>query len=211
MLICQWTARQLVWPVVHGRVLVQQLHAYLYPINSILAWHWMYSPYGLWAQAMTLWTGNSEQVHGMNESSSWEDQVYYLEDTERHNVLLQPKKISSSGVPPWGLGIPRCIQYQDNTSVSETVTSSPWTFHCGIPSRTLYILFQTTTCNEETSFHIQYSKALHCSRRPYTRTKTTTTASTNYHWWKRRMESKGDLGQSLVQKEVPVPGEMEGI
>jgi len=95
--------------------------------------------------------------------------------------------------------------------VSETIASLPWTLHCGMPSGTLYIPSQTTIYNEETSSCVQHSEALYHSRRSHTRTKTTTATSTDYHQWKRGMGSRENPGQSLVQKEVPVSGEIEGI
>jgi len=211
MSICQWVTRQLIQPVAHGGVPAQQPCAHLYPIDSIPAQYQIYSLYRFQTQATTLWTGDSKWVYRANEGSSQRDQVHYLEGTGRHNVLLQPKKVSSPGILPWRLDIPRCIQYQDNMSVSETVALLPQTLHHGMPSRTLCIPSQTTTHNKETSSCIQCSKALYHSRRLYTRIRTITAPPTDHHWQRRKIESRGDLGQLLAQKEVLVPGEMEGI
>jgi len=56
----------------------------------------------------------------MHKRNSQRGQGHNLEGARGHNVVLQPKKVSSPNVLPWGLGIPKHHQYQDHTSVKAT-------------------------------------------------------------------------------------------
>jgi len=52
-----------------------------------------------------LWTGNGKQIHKIDKSSNQRGQSHNSEGTGGHDIVLQPKKVSSPSVLSWGLGI----------------------------------------------------------------------------------------------------------
>ena len=121
--ICQWTVRWLVWSPTHCRVLAQQPCSLHDATISIPTRHGMNPSYRLRAKTKPLRPGDGQQIHEEDGVCYQGSQVHDLQGTGGHNKILQSKKVSSPHIRTRKLGIPRCIRYQNNMSISKVVTS----------------------------------------------------------------------------------------
>ena len=76
----------------------------------------------------------------MHESNSQRDQDHNLEGIRGHDIVLQPKKVSSPNISLWGLGIPEYHQYQDHTFIFKIVIPLFQTLCSRVLSRTSHLL-----------------------------------------------------------------------
>jgi len=119
--------------------------------------------YGLWAKTEPLRPGDSQWIHEEDEVRHQESQVHNPQDAGRHNAILQLKKVSGPRVQTRRPGIPRCIGYQNDMSVSEVVTLQTRTIWNWTPSRTVSLLPQVAPQNKTVAPSIQHGKVVYCS------------------------------------------------
>ena len=166
-------------PIYHG-VLAQQPHLLHNAATSIPTEHRTDSLYGLQAETEPLWSRDGQWIHREDEICHWRGQVSNPQGTGRHDMVLQSKEDSSPRVQTRRLGILRHVRHQNNTSVSEVVTSQTRTLQNRMPSRTVSLLFQVTPWNEAVAPSVQCRKVVCHSRRSNPRKKAASPAATHY-------------------------------
>ena len=114
---------RLVRPSIHCGVPAQQPRPFCNAITSVPTRHRTNSPHGFQAKTEPLQPGDGQRIHKENGVCHRESQVCDPQGARRHDEVLQLKKVSSPCIQTRGLGIPRRIRYQNNTSVFEVVIS----------------------------------------------------------------------------------------
>ena len=183
--IRQWMAERLVRPPTDHGVPAQQPRPLHNAATSIPTRHWTNPLYGLWAKPSPLQTRDGQRIHGEDEICHWRDQIGDPQSTGRHDMVLQLKKDSSPYVHTRRPDILRRVRHQNDTSVSEVVTSQTRTLWNRIPSETVSLPSQVTSWNEAVAPSVQCRKAVHCSGRSNPREKTTSPAvmlQANFLW-----------------------------
>jgi len=156
--IRQWMTGWLVRPPTHYRVSAQQPHSLHDITNSVPTRYRTNSLHGLQAKTKPLRPGDSQWIHKENAVHHQRSQVHNLQGTRGHDALLQSKEISGLHVQTQRPGIPRCIGYQNDTSISKVVTSQTGTLWDWMPSRTVSLLPLSQTSFSHIS--INYSTIL---------------------------------------------------
>ena len=191
--ICQRTTGWLVWPPTHHKVLAQQPCPLHDATNSVSTGHGMNSPHGLWAETEPLRPRDSQWIHEEDAVCHQRSQVHDLQGARGHDTLLQSKKISGPCVQTRRPGIPRCVRYQNNMSVSKVVTSQTRILQNRMLSRTISLLPQVALWNETVAPSVQCCKVICHPRRSDTRKETTSPATTHCHQQRTRVGSGRDI------------------
>ena len=124
----------------------------------------------------SLW--HSQWIHKENGVHHWGSQVRDLQGAGRHDKILQLKKVSGPHIQTRGPGIPRCVRYQNDTSVSKVVTSQTGTLQNWVPSRTNSLPTQVAPRIETVALSVQHGQVVHCSRQSDTRKEAISFAAT---------------------------------
>jgi len=187
-------ARWLVWPITHGRVPAQQSYPLYYPTTSIPARHWTASLHGLQTLTESLWSRDSQWIHGKNEDSDWKSKVYNPQSTGWHEKILRLMKNSGSGVQPWQQSLPWHVGYLDYMPFTETLTLMAWPLCSGTADRTYSLSLKAATLDKATPSSVQCSKAYSGSRQPNHRTENGRPPTAHSHWQRSKVGVRASLG-----------------